>query len=485
MGSARSAFHCRLIREHQNTRSAGSASTLERVHRACIREFIQPLAARYTGAILLSPSQRMTDSMRAAVFSLLAFFFSYSYSILHAQPTALGRVAAASTVSGHVFCADTNAPARLAKVVLEPAGAIDNQQPEKPDVDSASSPVVRMTSVQTLPDGSFSMTGVSPGAYYVIASSPGYISPIAAVGLSDDQFKKLDDDAKQLILKRVPRIRVEANLPASIDLTLERGAAVSGTVLYDDGSPAAGLNVQVLIRNTSAAKDAKKDLWVRWTSSPVSGGELPIITDDRGNYRISALPAREYIVEADMSIAKTNYMVSNNGFSIYSGDSDSLPVYSGSKTRMKDAVAFKVKLGEERTGEDLQIPLGKLRRVSGNIVAARDGHVVNSGTVTLLNADDKSELGKTNLKQDESAFHFNFVPDGDYILRATNPSDVEYVEKTLSPGEMSPPQYDKKPEHFYDTAEQPLTVDADAPGVTIAVPEKAAKAGTNITTANP
>ena len=186
------------------------------------------------------------------------------------------------------------------------------------------------------------MNGVAPGTYYVIASSPGYVSPIAAVGLSADRFKKLDDDAKKLILKRVPRITVEANLPASIDLTLERGAAVSGTVLYDDGSPAAGLNVQVLIRNADAAQDAKKDLWVKWVSSPVAGGELPIVTDDRGNYRVSALPANEYIVEVDMSIAKTNYMVSSNGFSVYSGNPDALPIFSGNKTRMKDAVAFLV-----------------------------------------------------------------------------------------------------------------------------------------------
>ena len=50
---------------------------------------------------------------------------------------------------------------------------------------------------------------------------------------------------------------------------------------------------------------------------------------------------------------------------------------------------------------------------------------------------------------------------------------------------LSPPQYDTKPDHFYGTAEQPLSVDADAPIATIAVPEKASKATANNTPANP
>ena len=89
--------------------------------------------------------------MRTAALSCIPLLL---VTLVLSTQRASAKAAPTSVVSGHVFCADTNAPARLAKVVLEPASAIDNQQPEKPEADGVG-PVVRMTSVQTLPDGTF------------------------------------------------------------------------------------------------------------------------------------------------------------------------------------------------------------------------------------------------------------------------------------------------------------------------------------------
>lgn len=76
---------------------------------------------------------------------------------------------ATSTVTGHVYCADTNAPARMASVMLEPVRIVD----EAGIVTSGSHSQIMMTAVQTGLDGSFMIPKVSPGAYYVIAYKAG------------------------------------------------------------------------------------------------------------------------------------------------------------------------------------------------------------------------------------------------------------------------------------------------------------------------
>src|SRR5579885_2667060 len=95
-----------------------------------------------------------------------------------AQQKRVDASAATGTVSGHVYCTDTNAPARMATVVLQPAGAIDAITPgEDKRIDS------RGEAVQTLMDGSFNIQHVEPGTYYVIASLAGYVSPLAPLYL--------------------------------------------------------------------------------------------------------------------------------------------------------------------------------------------------------------------------------------------------------------------------------------------------------------
>ena len=71
-------------------------------------------------------------------------------------------------------------------------------------------------------------------------------------------------------------------------------------------------------------------------------------------------------------------------------------IYSGSTPRLKDAAVLALDLSEERAGEDLRIPLSKLHPITGNIVSAHDGHVINAGQVDLYHADDKSFAGSTD-----------------------------------------------------------------------------------------
>ncbi len=373
------------------------------------------------------------------------------------------------TVTGHIFYADTNGPARLATVLLEAASAIDGYQPGPGDKANT-----HVSSVTTLPDGSFAIPHVAPGVYYVFAAAPGYVSPIDGLSLSRDELQKPDKAVKERIAAAVPRVVVQANLAAAVDVTLERGAAVAGTVLYDDGSPAAGLRVLLLLRADSKAGD-KAGKWVVPESGPVPGVSY-VLTDDRGNYRISGLPAREYLAEVELKLENTSFDINNGGYSSSSSGGVTVPVYSGNSLREKDAAPFRIKLGEERPGEDLLIPLNKLHAVTGVITAARDGHVVNGGTVQLLYADDKTEAAKIDLTKDDTSFSLNFVPEGDYIARVTGAVDNEYTEIPNGTGVVPPTRTETHAVHSYATGEQPLHVQGDVTGLAIAVPEKAPKA---------
>ena len=375
-----------------------------------------------------------------------------------AQPAHTNEAAGTSTVSGRVFCGDTNAPARMATVSLQPADAVDAFNPEKGE-----SMATQAEAVQTLLDGSFVFPHVTSGAYYVIAALPGYVSPLSALMKPEEDSALPREPNSKRIAKLVPRVTVQANLPAVVNISLERGAAVSGTIQYDDGSPASGLSVGLLVR--------WKDQWIPLPSTPFERLNPYAMTDDQGAYRISGMPAKEYMVQVTLNLSKSTFHSDGHGSGQSSSTVFSLPVYSGNKTRTKDAEHFTLKAGEERRGEDIQIPVSKLHTVRGNIIAKHDGHVINRGFVTLLNADDKSQAGYTEVAREDESFQFGFVPEGDYILRIGYAADTEWFE-TPNPPHMSPPtRTDYRTLRTYGSADLLLHVEGDLSGVTVTVPE--------------
>lgn len=119
--------------------------------------------------------------------------------------------------------------------------------------------------------------------------------------------------------------------------------------------------------------------------------------------------------------------------------------------------------------------MSKLHTVSGYIVSAHDGHVINSGGVELLNADDRSVAGQARSTEDAPGFAFYFIFDGEYILTSPESADVDYIPMPQPQGNLSPPSYDSHVLHFYGFASKPLHVTGDLDDVTIAVPEPTAE----------
>jgi len=397
--------------------------------------------------------------MRKSVLVLVAV--AVFCSVAFAQ-----KPAATGTVTGHVTCADTNTPARLAIVVIRPVPAAKSGAEP-----SSTIKPVEARRVQTLLDGTFSIPSVAPGTYLVLASLAGYISPLAILGVGNDDLLEPSGELRKLILERVPTITVDANGSASINISLERAAAVSGTILYDDGSPAPGVEVKL--------RERKEGKWVPVHN--VAGdnmGSGNSVTDDRGNFRITGLPPlKEAIVETDLSIQNSLLSFSKNGFSTSGGPSFKFAFYSGNALCLVDAKPFQLTMGEERPGEDVSLPLSKLHKVQGVLLAKKDGHVLNNGSVSLLFADDRTELGSTFIGEGNENFDFPFVPEGDYMLKVNSAADARFEEIPNSPGSMPPSRSETTMVHEYGTTEVPIHVDSDRTGVTVDVPEKGSAPG--------
>jgi hypothetical protein len=364
------------------------------------------------------------------------------------------------TVSGFVFCADTNTPARLASVVLRPlrSAKANNSGP------AADGEEVR--TVQTSIDGSFSIPQVAPGRYYILATMEGYVSPLAAVGITDSDLLNPDEATRTRLLTHVPTVVVEANLGVSVNVSLERGAAVSGTILFDDGSPAPGLWVGLITR--------KQGKWVTIETGSADGLVQTVKTDDRGHYRISGLPPEEEcLAKVELTLSSSRNYLSKNGQAFYTLGNYSLAVYSGDALRPGSAKPFALKLGEERPGEDVVLPLSKLHRIQGVVTVQRDGHVLNQATLSLFFSDDKSPAGKTKIGNGETSFSFPFVPEGDYVLRVSDAGDVRFEEVANGSGSLPPTHTETHVLHSYGAAEVPIHVEGDLLDLNIQVPDAA------------
>ncbi len=154
----------------------------------------------------------------------------FSLAVARAQtatpaPEATGSVAESvfGSVSGHVYCADTNAPARFATVTLQPAPEKTEASPGKR---IAPAPQSAPPATRTGLDGGFHFSVVGPGTYFLVADYPGYVSPIAK--LSADELKSKEPSDIEKVEKLLVKVTVAANKDSGSEIELERGAAIAG-----------------------------------------------------------------------------------------------------------------------------------------------------------------------------------------------------------------------------------------------------------------
>ena len=440
---------------------------------------------------------------------------------------------AAGTVSGHVFLGDTNGPARFAHVLLKkvpdgtakagsdsgedlvsmlgalmggdddddtkkPTGAVKggppaakaDAKPKKDDADEAAamgafasimaSAGDMLTSATVDASGAYTLGGVKPGTYYIHAVLPGYVDPLAAFSPMDLASK---DPAMQAKLKAaVQTITVSGTGVVHQDLRMEQGAAISGRVLYDDGSPAVGWKVSV----SPVKKQPEPNAPAQAMGMGFGAEELPGMTemifkeshttDDRGSYRVAGLVSGDYIVTAVLTAANAS------GGSALTGGQMRLAVMSGNVTRAEDAKPVSVGTAEDHKGVDLVMPMSSMHSISGSVLAKVDGKAANSGSVTLHDDSETSVL-KMQLAsvQPDGTFRFDYVPNGHYTLKVKQAGVNESTGATKKVFGMEIP--DEKLLRSFGPDETKVDVsDRDVSGVMfslpdVPVPEKKVKLG--------
>ena len=385
------------------------------------------------------------------------------FFVARAQTSAKKAVPATGSVTGEVTCADTNAPARFAVVTLEPVPSEKSPAGSKKAEENSTN-----ATATTDLEGRFVLDKVAPGRYYVIGHLAGYLNPLAR--FDPEQLKAMTDDTRRELAKVVPVLDVEPGQSATVALRLERASELSGTVLYDDGSPAVGIHIQLQQKGKDGKLAPVSSERIDWTGGSGSNAT----TDDRGHYRLAGMPPGEYAVRASLPMGNiyVGGLFGAGGISIdVQNDSDEgMSVYTGDVFRRKNAKTFKVGEGDQVAGADITIVIGGLHSVRGTVTAKRDGHAVNRGQVNLLYADDQESARTVHVEEDGS-FVLAYVPEEKYILRVSGAADGETV--VTHPVPQMTMRQDKEVRNFGDV-EMPLIVQGDVTGLELAAPDLAA-----------
>ena len=340
--------------------------------------------------------------------------------------------AGTGTVTGHVTCGDTGRPARFAGVMLlgvppataaptpEPSGTVDMAKMQA--AIKSTMGTMNLVQTQTGLEGGFVASNVAPGDYYVFASVPGYVQPAnqvkAAAAAGADMTRPLPG---------VPIVHVSADRTANSDLSVQRGAALSGKILFDDGSPVTRATVQI-VPVAGKEKPLPPQFGMLALAGGLGGGGIITVTDDLGQFRLAGLAPGEYLVQATLQTG--NQFTMQAGVMNMSGLMSERPliVFGPGTVHRGDAKPFTLHAGEETRDALITLRLNNVHTVSGRITSAEDRHGLNSGSVELTDATDK-DFKRTAGLDANGNYTVNFVPPGTYDLAVSDAEDTEPSKK--------------------------------------------------------
>lgn len=392
----------------------------------------------------------------------IAIFWSAATLVCSAQDAPPPQATVAPTIStgtitGTVYCADTDLPARLAAVDL---------------VQTAKYGYAMQDTSTTDLDGRFAFNHVQEGDYYVVAVLPGYENLMSVMTKSFLDAMTADD--RKMLLAVVPNVTVSARLPAQLSIRLERGAEIDGNATYDDGSPAIGLHVSIALKTGDESNGGAPQ---SSSEPPIYSGAGPTTTDDHGRFRILGVLPGEYLVSVSLPARWAENADANPLAEVMESSIGSMDVFVGGGERAGKAETIKVTTGGASKDADITIPLSRLHTIRGQVLLKSTNQPPGAATVRLLYADTREEA--RSMVAPNGEFEFHYVPEDSFILRAAA-SPASWPQVDSRGGDDSgfgfPAGRSSQPLQPTDngsdsSAEMPLAVTSDMDGVSISVPD--------------
>ena len=283
-------------------------------------------------------------------------------------------VPASGKVAGAVVGAESGRAVRFAKVTLISSG--------------------RDQTVTTDDAGAFAFERLPAGTYALSVSKPGFLETRFGQTRpgTDTPGKRIHlGDGEQLDRLSVP---------------LSQGGSISGVIRDDRGDPVFHANVRI-------------SRWVMRNGARTLETVDSTQSDERGLYRVSLLPPREYIVSA---MPPEPYDDEKKPPTQVSGFA---PMFYPSGMSARSASPIALGLGSDRTGVDLQLPLVPLGRVTG-VVIDREGRPVPDIPVALSDREH-SDMEQGTQTDRNGRFEFDRLVPGAYVARAG--TQAEYSRK--------------------------------------------------------
>jgi len=374
--------------------------------------FVWMVLALMPAGSLAGQTRKASDNERRAV--------DQSVEVRTSAPAQLGSIRGRVLAEGSRPVADAAVLAFPLNIAANPQGAMSSLlRPSNSDA-----------------DGKFSLTGLKPGAYSLVASTPGYV-------LSDA-------DAKEFY-------RTGDN----VSITLNKGAVITGRVTNSMGEAVVGAIVRAIkVREIDNKTPRARPGFLSGIVDSFNAMLGPFKTDDRGIYRIYGLTSGVYQVAAG---GRGESMVNFSGSGIYDGDA---PTYYPSST-IDTASEVEVRAGDEAVAIDIRYRDHRGHTISGSVTGSAGSN--QAGISVMITRAGNSVVegnGFVNPMSKEHGFAVDGLLDGEYTaIAVANPSGMMIEGSESLSTLVSPPRR--------------VTVSgADVTGVELALEPLAAISGT-------